>query len=1011
MYPTKLTAMVSSVVPEEDFWTHNILSEFTDVVRSLDAKTLDVLYINPACEKLYHRSTSEFYRHPQLWVDLIHPSSRQEITKIFTTITQIPTLPGKTQEIEYWIVRSKGEIRLVKEKIWIVFDRKGHPIRIDSIITDITGETQEFKSAESLNLLEKNLRTVNLIQALPDSLFRLNNQGVYLDYLPSEENRLNPPTENIIGQNITELLEPELAEMLRHYMEVAARTKKVQIFEYQQTTEEGIKRDFEARITTIDKGDEFLVIARDITDQKETEAALRRSERRFRAIFNSTFQFMVVLQPDGKVQEANQTSLDFFGLEETDIKEKLFTELPGFYASSQRLVKEAINRAVKGEFVRCQIKIQGKNNEIATLDFSLKPVIDSCQKVTLLIGEGRDITELDEAREALKINEERLNLALLASDNGLWDWNITTGELYLSPRWESILGYANNELKRHVSTWQFLIHPEDMPNVNEVLQRHLADGLPYAVDHRLKTKLGDWKWILTQGEVVEWGEDGQPVRMIGTIKDITDRKLSEKALRESEAQYRQLAEKEALLNRIGSVIRKSLDLDKILERSVQEIYRQLPIDLCTFSWYIGDSNLPYWEVVKEAKKSYLPSKLGTYLDGIYKPISSITIRGEICQVDDVNELENSSIKSLLLGEGIASFLAIPIQTRSGKIGVLNCHRIEKPQKWSNAELELLKAVGDQLVIALNQGELYQQSRDSARIATAKSIELEQTLRQLQQTQANLIQAEKMSSLGQTVAGVAHEINNPVNFIYGNLSYADNYAQDLLSLIKMYQSFYPNHPAEIEAEIERIELDYLQDDFPKLLRSMKVGAERIREIVTSLRTFSRLDEAEMKKIDLHENIDSTLMILQNRLRPKSDRCAIKVIKDYGKLPLIDCYAGQLNQVFMNMISNAIDAIEDREKKDLIANKPKRESYIRISTAVIEDLVQISITDSGIGMHKSVIDRIFDPFYTTKPVGSGTGLGLSISYQIIVEKHRGNLQCFSELDKGTEFVIEIPLHPKY
>jgi signal transduction histidine kinase len=276
----------------------------------------------------------------------------------------------------------------------------------------------------------------------------------------------------------------------------------------------------------------------------------------------------------------------------------------------------------------------------------------------------------------------------------------------------------------------------------------------------------------------------------------------------------------------------------------------------------------------------------------------------------------------------------------------------------------------------------------------------------------------MSSLGQMVAGVAHEINNPVNFIYGNLIYAHDYISDLLGLMKLYEEAYPNPTPEIEDEIEAIELHFIASDLPKMLNSMKVGAERIREIVQSLRIFSRLDEAAMKEVNLHDNLDSTLMILQHRLNARSDRPEIRVIKDYGHLPPVECYAGQLNQVFMNILANAIDAIEEVQmpynmRDGMQPDSPMPNSQcpiptISISTSVLDsNRVQIRISDTGTGMRSEVIEKIFDPFYTTKPVGSGTGLGLSISYQIVVEKHRGSLRCVSTKGKGTEFIIEIPL----
>ena len=288
--------------------------------------------------------------------------------------------------------------------------------------------------------------------------------------------------------------------------------------------------------------------------------------------------------------------------------------------------------------------------------------------------------------------------------------------------------------------------------------------------------------------------------------------------------------------------------------------------------------------------------------------------------------------------------------------------------------------------------------------TEKNQQLQTTLEELQKTQAQLIQSEKMSSLGQLVAGVAHEINNPVNFIDGNIIHAKEYIQQLLELLRLYQKEYP-YPTPVIAEaIEAIELEFLTEDLQKLLNSMKMGSDcNIRNIVLSLRNFSRLDEAVMKAVDIHSGIDSTLMLLQNRLKAKPDHPAIEVIKEYGQLPLVECYAGQLNQVLMNIMTNAIDALENL---CVIGQHDHRQ--ITIHTDLLNsDWVVIEIADNGPGISKEVQQRLFDPFFTTKPVGKGIGLGMSISYEIITEKHQGNLRCISSPGEGAKFIIKIPI----
>ncbi len=285
----------------------------------------------------------------------------------------------------------------------------------------------------------------------------------------------------------------------------------------------------------------------------------------------------------------------------------------------------------------------------------------------------------------------------------------------------------------------------------------------------------------------------------------------------------------------------------------------------------------------------------------------------------------------------------------------------------------------------------------------RTEELTQALRNLQQAQAKLVHSEKMSSLGQMVAGIAHEINNPISFIHGNLFYANQYLQTLITTLSFYQKHYAQPASEIQKYLKDADLNFILEDFPKLLDSMEVGTQRISDIVLSLRNFSRLDEAELKTVDIHTGLDSTLLLLQHRLKHNTlHQSAIKVIKMYGQLPKIECYPGQMNQVFLSILNNAIDALEQGLREEF--STPQ----IQITTEVVQDnRVLVHIQDNGFGISQEVQSKIFDPFFTTKPVGKGTGLGLSICYQIVVDKHGGQLSCISALGEGTEFVIEIPI----
>jgi PAS domain S-box-containing protein len=492
-------------------------------------------------------------------------------------------------------------------------------------------------------------------------------------------------------------------------------------------------------------------------------------------------------------------------------------------------------------------------------------------------------------------------------------------------------------------------------------------------------------------------DGGNAIGLIGLGLDVTQQREAQRQLQESEARFRKLAEQETLLNQLASNIRESLDLDTILATTVQQIRALLQLDHCVFIWYTPESSPPVWAVKYESKNADLPSLLGLFPADATGSHAERIANLEIIRIDDFETVTDPVEREFFMSVGLKSLLSIPIQISGGKIGVISCTASSGVRCWSDEEVELLVAVGNQLAIGISQSELYTQSVDSARIAQEQTAQLEATLCELQQAQTQLVQAEKMSSLGQMVAGIAHEINNPVSFIFGNLTYTQEYTESMMKLLQMYRDEYPEPGQVIQQEIEALELDFLLDDLPKMLSSMQVGATRIRDIVRSLRNFSRLDESDMKKVNIDEGIDSTLMILEHRLKVQPGRRAIQVIKEYGQLPLVECYAGLLNQVFMNIIANAIDALQEPLENPGI---------IRIRTEVEGNFAVIRISDNGTGITDQVKQRIFDPFYTTKPIGSGTGMGLAISHSIIVEKHQGEIKCLS-VGKGTEFIIKIPI----
>jgi signal transduction histidine kinase len=324
-------------------------------------------------------------------------------------------------------------------------------------------------------------------------------------------------------------------------------------------------------------------------------------------------------------------------------------------------------------------------------------------------------------------------------------------------------------------------------------------------------------------------------------------------------------------------------------------------------------------------------------------------------------------------------------------------------------LARIKTHCTQAAIFLENARLYLELRASEARDRERALQLEQSLQQLQQMQLQLVQSEKMASIGQLVSGVAHEINNPVGFIVGNLSFAETSIQDLIHLLALYQQHYPQPEPEIVAEIEEIDLPFLLRDLPQLISSLKVGTDRIRQVSTSLRTFSRADTSAKVAFNLHEGIDSTLIILKHRLKASDRRPEIAVIKEYGDLPPVHCYPGQINQVFLNLLANAIDALDESTQSPSYQKSETRSKQITIRTEVSQDgqWASIRIKDNGTGMTEEVKQKVFDYLFTTKPVGKGTGLGLSISCQIVVEKHGGKLSCISSRGEGSEFIIEIPI----
>jgi PAS domain S-box-containing protein len=561
---------------------------------------------------------------------------------------------------------------------------------------------------------------------------------------------------------------------------------------------------------------------------------------------------------------------------------------------------------------------------------------------SLIYAAARDITDRIQSEATLRGSEEKWRSLFELCPLGIALHNTQLDCIEANPAFESITGYTLAELTQS-NYWD--ITPKAYAEIEAQklasLKRTGRYG-PYQKEYIRKN--GDR--ISVELMAVQFtGADGQQY-IWSTVADITERLRKLRALRDSEAQTR------ALLAAIPDMMLRYNRQKAFVDYKPSESVAML---------------LPPEEFLGKNIYEVLPG----FLADLTNEAIEVTLK-----TGQVQKIEYD--------------LLVADEQRSYEARFMQC--------GADEVLCVVRDISDRRVAEAQLQALLQESQ-------AKSQELQHAYQELQEAQIQLIQAEKMSSLGQLVAGIAHEINNPVSFIYGNLTPTWEYAQSLLELIQLYQDSYPEPPEEITDFIEEVDLDFLIEDFPKIIESMKNGAARIRDIVKSLRTFSRLDEADLKEVDLHENLDSTLILLQNRLTGVGEFYEIKVVKKYGNIPQIECCIGLLNQVFMNLLINAIQAIEERQKNEM--NSEYYCGLITITTAIDDsNWVSISIKDNGIGMSPEVQGKIFNPFFTTKPIGQATGMGLATSYQIITKNHRGELSFSSVEGVGTEFTIKLP-----
>lgn len=843
-----------------------------------------------------------------------------------------------------------------------------------------------------------------------------------------------------------------------------------------------------------------IVMVEDITESKRTEEALRESERRFHAIVESIpLSVLITRRADACVVYANHHASPTFGLEHQALIDRPMPDFCLARSDREQLYNELFRQ---GHLYNYELPFQKRDGtwfwvvlSAVLLEFDREEAIlwtfydityrvrveamlqersrqnQLSAKVGIALSQGGKTSQiLHNCTSAIltHLNASFVGIWTLNPQNQLLELKSAAGEQPSTqefgdriPNGFSLVGtiaqtgvpyiskppsddrnspqdrFAHEAFQRDVTSWSD--NPPKEPGPGESGWKTPARNPSPSPSGSEATALGGYPLIVedrTIGVMVILGSQSFSEDMNNLLRWVAN--SIGVAIERIKVRDALLSRRESLLFRLASQIRNSLELSDILQTAVDEIKSLLRVDRCYFLWCMSEGDRSHISVTHESNSENLCSSIGEYTEpALAWAIEKIRDR-EIIRIDNIAELD-SPLQGFLTELGIVSQLILPIETRASQFGAVVCGHCQ-PRTWSDSEVELLRPMAVQLAIAIDQAELYAEACASALSAQTQATQLEEALRNLQRTQEQLMQTEKMSSLGQLVAGIAHEINNPVTFITGNLLHVRNYALDLLELIAFYQEEYPQASDGLRAKEEEIDFNFLHEDLPRLLSSMKSGADRIHKIVLSLRSFSRLDEAEMKWVDIHEGLESTLLILQHRLNGIENGFKIEVVKAYGNLPLVECYPGQLNQVFMNLLTNAIDALERRDRSQTPpritlrteVGTPGAESARETGELQTENeatmaqtcaapstvdsppdmgnaqqFVTIKIADTGPGMTPEVKARLFDPFFTTKPVGAGTGLGMSISYQIIVKQHRGHLQCISEVGRGTEMAIVIPV----
>ncbi|WP_377478459.1 MAG: PAS domain S-box protein [Microcoleus anatoxicus] len=958
-------------------------SFLTSVVENLpvgvfakDASSLKFVLWNKAGETIAGVTSAEaigkndYDIYPKEQADVSTAQDREILTSYQnqSRVTEIVEEPFQT--------RHKG-MRILHTRKVPILDSKGNPQYVLGITEDITERRQVDESVRLYDQIVENMQIGLYVYHLEniddDSTLRA------IASNPAATKFTGLEMADVLGMTIDEIFPKSRSKNIPHAFASVIRSQKaLEIEDLECDESDRITRAFSIKAFPLPNNC-VGVAFENITDRKILELELKlaleqteRSEQLLRTVLDKSSDWIFAKDRDFRCILANNSFAKGIGkkldqiIGKSDLELVIQKDIIDASAENIQKIRKDDLAVLAGENIHnpCE-PATFADGSIHIFDTQKVPLRDQEGNIFAVLSFAHDITERHKSEAALRRSEARFRSLVVNIPGVVYRWWCDFSVCFISDAVYSLTGYPAADFR--------LLSDRVSRTFTSVIYSEDLEQVEATIRRGIENKQSyslEYRLLAADGTIKWVWDKGSPV----FDEDGSVYCLDGVIFDISDRYYA----REALQQ-------KTSELEAVF-RALPDLYFRLNAEGVILDYLSGNSSDIYIPVEDFVGKKML----------------------DVLPINVVTQFEQSITKTL-----------------ENKTCVTLEYSLETPEEAQIYEARFMPFKVNQLIIISRNITLRKQAESQLR---DKNYELNQALNQLGKTQSQLIQAEKMSGLGQLVAGIAHEINNPVSFIYGNVTYARDYANNLLKLCCLYQEYYPEPVSIIADFAEEIEVEFMKEDFPHLLNSIQIGADRIGKIVLSLRTFSRLEESDIKRVDLHEGIDSALLILQHKLKENGRTRPIEIVKEYGELPLVQCYAGQLNQVFMNVLSNAIDALADvRHRKLKVSSGSETQGQdvptlpvpitsnpspcIRIRTEVIEsNRVAIAISDNGPGMEESVKSRIFDPFFTTKPVGKGTGLGLSISYQIVVERHCGSLHCTSAPGGGTEFAIEIPIRQR-